>query len=77
MIWRTRTMSVVGFIGLLVGCATGMAVYDKPGAAEADVQSACLQASASEGEPFRFSGPTIDREAFARCMEAKGYTLRK
>lgn len=80
MIWRTRTVRVVGVIGLLAGCATGMGVYDKPGAAEADVQrdrSACLQASASENEPFRFSGPSIDREAFARCMEAKGYTLRK
>jgi hypothetical protein len=61
MIWRTTKMRVVG-------------------APEADVtrdRSACLGASASEGEPFRFSGPSIDREGFARCMEAKGYTLRK
>jgi hypothetical protein len=82
MRWRTTGMRVVGVIGLLVGCASGrgLGVYDKPGAAEADVKrdrSACLRASASESDPFRFSGPTIDREAFARCMEVKGYTLRK
>ena len=69
-------------MGLLVGCAStaGVGVYEKPGAPDADVnrdRSACLRASASEGEPFRFSGPDIDRDAFARCMEAKGYTLRK
>ncbi len=77
MIW----LRLLVVIGLLVGCATtGLGVYDKPGAPEADVKqdrSACLRASANEGEPFRFSGPTIDRDAFARCMEAKGYTLRK
>lgn len=82
MRWPTTGMRVVGIIGLLVGCASGrgLGVYDKPGAPEADVRrdrAACLRASASESDPFRFSGPTIDREAFARCMEGKGYTLRK
>ena len=81
MIWRPTGMRALLVIGLLFGCATrGLGVYDKPGAPEADLKrdrSACLRASASEGEPFRFSGPTIDRDAFARCMEAKGYTLRK
>jgi hypothetical protein len=72
---------VLTLVGLLVGCAPpGLRVYEKPGAAEADVKrdrSACLRASASESDPFRLSGPTIDRETFARCMEAKGYTIRK
>lgn len=81
MFWRTTGMQVLVVIGLLVGCGTtGLGVYDKPGAPEADVKrdrSACLRASASDSDPFRFSGPTIDREAFARCMEAKGYTLGK
>lgn len=81
MLWRATGMQVLVVTGLLVGCATtGLGVYDKPGAPEADVKrdrSACLRASASESEPFRFSGPTIDREVFVRCMEAKGYTLRK
>jgi hypothetical protein len=41
-------------IGLLVGCAstTGLGVYEKPGAPEADVKrdrSVCLRVSASEG----------------------------
>jgi len=40
-------------------------------------RAACLQGAATDSEAFRFSGPTIDREVFARCMEAKGYTLRK
>jgi len=74
-------LRVLVVIGPLVGCATtSLGVYEKPGAPEADVKldrSACLQASASESDPFRFSGPTIDRDAFARCMEAKGYTLQK
>lgn len=83
MRWPTTGMRVVGIIGLLVGCASGssrLGVYDKAGAPEADVKrdrAACLRASASESDPFRFSGPTIDREGFARCMEGKGYTLRK
>ena len=59
MIWRSIGMRALLVMGLLVGCATtGLGVYDKPGAAEADVKrdrSACLRASASEGEPFRFS----------------------
>ena len=71
MRWPATGMRVVGIIGLLVGCASGsrLGVYDKPGAPEADVKrdrAACLRASASESDPFRFSGPTIDRETFAR-----------
>jgi hypothetical protein len=57
MIWRPTGMRALIFIGLLVGCATtSLGVYDKPGASEADVKldrSACLQASASESDPFR------------------------
>ena len=78
---RSTKIGVLILLGLPVGCATrGLGVYQRPGAAEADAKpdrSACLRASASESEPLRFSGPTIDREAFAHCMEAKGYTLRK
>jgi hypothetical protein len=82
MNWQTRGMGVLAVVGTLVGCASGsrLGVYDKPGVSEADVKrdrSACLRASASDSDPFRLSGPTIDREAFARCMEGKGYTLRK
>jgi hypothetical protein len=82
MIWRpTGVRALLVVMGFLVGCATtGLGVYEKPGAPDAEVRrdrSACLRASASEGEPFRFSGPDIDRDAFARCMEANGYTLRR
>jgi hypothetical protein len=80
MNWQMTGFRVLGITGLLVGCAGGMAVYEKSGAAEADVRrdrAACLQGAATDSEAFRFSGPTIDREVFARCMEAKGYTLRK
>ena len=80
MSWRARGLHVLGISGLLVGCGGGLAVYDKPGTAEADARrdrAACLQAAASDSEAFRFSGPTIDRDVFARCMEGKGYTLRK
>jgi len=40
MRWRTTGMRVVGIIGLLVGCTSGsgLGVYDKPGAPEADVK---------------------------------------
>ena len=82
MRWPIRAMGVLGIVGTLIGCASGsgLGVYDKPGTSEADIRrdrSACLRTSASDSEPFRFSGPTIDREIFARCMEAQGYTLRK
>jgi hypothetical protein len=80
MNWQMTGFRVLGITGLLVGCAGSMGVYDKSGAAEADVRrdrAACLQAAASDSEAFRFSGPTIDRDVFARCMQAKGYTLRK
>lgn len=83
MNWQMTGLRVLGITGLLVGCVGGVGVYDmydKSGAAEADVRrdrAACLQAAASDSEAFRFSGPTIDRDVFARCMEAKGYTLRK
>ncbi len=82
MNWQTKGMGVVGLVSTLVGCAggSGLGVYDKPGVSEADARrdrSACLRSSASDSEAFRFSGPTIDRETFARCMEAKGYTLRR
>jgi hypothetical protein len=81
MNWQARGIRVIAVIGLLVGCASsGLGVFDKPGAPEVDVKrdrSACLRASTSDSEPFRFSGPTVDRDAFASCMEGKGYTLRK
>ena len=82
MNWPIRGLGVLVIVGTLVACASGrtLGVYDKPGTSEADVRrdrSACLRTSASDSDPFRLSGPTIDRETFARCMEAKGYTLRK
>ncbi len=79
MNWLAIGLRMLGITGLLVGCASSLSVYEKPGVAEADLRrdrAACLRTAASDSEAFRFSGPTIDREAFARCMEAKGYTLR-
>ena len=82
MSWQANAVGVVGLVGLVVGCASGsgLGTYHKPGVSEADTsrdRSACLRSSASDSEPFRLSGPTIDREAFARCMESRGYTRSK
>lgn len=67
-------------LGLLTGCASQQTVYEKSGDSEADRkrdQSACVRVALSSGQPAQIGPATVDRDVFAQCMEAKGYTLRQ
>ena len=73
--------SLVLSLGLLAGCATSPpAVADgRPGAvvsARERDENACLRASVGLNEEGYILLPfDIDREAYRRCMEARGYPL--
>jgi hypothetical protein len=59
---------------LLVGCAPGGAVYDKPGLTYEEWRrddAECRRAAAGG------AGREMDREAYARCMRARGYQIRE
>jgi hypothetical protein len=67
-------------LGLLAGCASRPAVYEKPGVTEAEQkrdQSACVRVALSSGQPAQIGIATVDRDVFAQCMERKGYLLRQ
>jgi hypothetical protein len=66
-------------LGLLTGCASHQALYEKPGVSEADQrdQSACVRVALTSGQPAQIGAATIDRDVFAQCMETKGYTRRQ
>ena len=75
-----KAVSLLGLVGLLTlaGCSTGqMMVFQKPGVAASQQKAdevACIEASIGAVEDPRPSPlPPIDREAFERCMRAKGY----
>ena len=60
------------------GCATGRVAYEKPGSTEADRKrdvSDCTQASIGH-EPGRhvLAPIALDREAFEKCLESRGYS---
>jgi hypothetical protein len=58
---------------LLASCAAGTGIYDKPGLTYAEWKrdDAECRRAASEGE-----GGVLDREAYARCLRARGYSIR-
>ena len=68
-------------LGLLAGCATSppAVAHRDPGAATSDRardENACLRASVGfNDDDFLLLPFDIDREAFQRCMEARGYRL--
>lgn len=67
----TRLAALVGLVGLLVGCAPGFSVYDKPGMTYAEWRrddAECRQGARRDGD--------IDQDAYARCMRERGYRLR-
>jgi hypothetical protein len=58
---------------VLAACAPGTAAYDKPGLTYAEWKrddAECRRAAVEA------SGAAIDREAYGRCMRARGYHLR-
>ena len=71
------TLAMTMIVG---GCATSRGTYDKPGLGDTERrrdEAECLRAAVGS-EDFRFLllPITIDREAYERCMQQRGYTRR-
>jgi hypothetical protein len=69
--WSTLVLVV------LTGCATTKVAYEKPGATDAERKrdtAACAEGAIGH-EPGRhvITPIVIDREAFAKCLEGRGY----
>ncbi len=70
---------LVALAVLVTGCATGRVAYTKPGVSDAERkrdQAECVQASLdhSSWQPHILLLVTIDREAFVKCIEGRGYS---
>ncbi len=65
---------------LSAGCAAEQKLlYEKPGVTEAQMkkdQRACMRESVTGDSPVVSNILKLDREAFKRCMEGRGYTMR-
>ena len=65
----------------LTACAAQQWTYAKAGATEADRkrdQTECARAALSDYTPARVLGAfKIDRDAFIKCLEDRGYTVRR
>jgi hypothetical protein len=74
-------MALLALLLPVVGCATSHIAYDKPGVSEIERkqdENACLRAAISSDERARvFTVYQIDREAYGRCLEARGYTAKR
>ena len=79
--WRKDLAVSALMAGLVAGCASHEPIYVKPNvtdAARKSDEATCVQASIGVNQPAQPSTtPAIDRDAFAQCMRAKGYTLQK
>ncbi len=74
-------MALWALLLFLSGCATAQVAYDKPGITQAERQhdlSECTRVAISTDERGRlFTLYQIDRDAYARCLEARGYTAKR
>ncbi len=65
----------------LSGCTTAQVAYEKPGITQAERQhdlSECMRVAIGSDERGRFlTLYQIDRDAYGRCLEARGYTSRR
>jgi len=65
---------------LVAGCATAQWSYEKPNVSPAKQDrdiAACRKASPSHSPFAIFQRQAVDRIAFNRCMEEKGYTVTR
>ena len=65
---------------LSAGCAeTPRMVYEKPGATPDQIkkdQQACVRASITGEDQIHSNILKLDRDAYKRCMEGRGYSLK-
>lgn len=78
MRWIGRPALAVMSLIFTFGCATARVAYDKPGSSEADRKrdvADCTHASIGH-EPGRHVvvPVVIDRAAFEKCLEGRGYS---
>ncbi len=77
MRWMT-VARVLASVLLVGGCASGEWVYDKPNATAAQVDhdlAICRKESMRKTAVAVTPSQRVDRDAFNRCMERKGYTV--
>lgn len=64
-------------LSVFAGCTTGPTAFSKPGVAErqqkADEAACTKTAIGTTQDPRPSPMPPVDREAFERCMQGKGY----
>lgn len=79
MIGPTRRFLLPLILLALGACASERWLYDKPKATTARMEqdmAACRKEASSPYGFAIFHADRLDREAFNRCMERKGYTAR-
>ncbi|MBI1846814.1 MAG: hypothetical protein HY294_04865 [Candidatus Rokubacteria bacterium] len=78
---RRSTALLVGLGALAAGCAgSGEWVYEKPDVlpAQYDRDSAACRRESIDRQGFAiFQSGRLDREVFNRCMQRRGYTVRR
>jgi hypothetical protein len=76
-----RILTITLAITMIVaGCATSRVTYDKPGLGDPDRrrdEAECLRMAVGGEDPrFLLLPITVDRDAYERCMQRRGYTRR-
>lgn len=73
-----RAACVIGVVLLAGGCASGEWVYNKPNTTAVQVDrdlATCRKESTRNTAIVITPSQRVDRDAFNRCMERKGYTI--
>jgi hypothetical protein len=69
-----------GLVALVPACASGQEwIYEKPRTTPAQVdldRAACRKIAPSTSVLKTFESEKVDRPAFNRCMEQRGYTVK-
>ena len=76
---RRRAAVLVSFAALLTACASGQEwIYDKPRTTPAQLdrdKTMCRKAAPTRSLLRTLQEEKVEREAFNRCMEMRGYTV--
>ncbi len=81
--WTTAAALVilVFVLALLAGCASQPVIYEKPGVTQLERQrdeNECLRSAIGvDGYGRLLVHYCIDRDAYSRCMEARGYAVKR
>ncbi len=76
--WSMRAACIIGALLLVGGCSSGEWVYNKPNTTAVQVDrdlATCRKESTRNTAIVITPSQRLDRDAFNRCMERKGYTI--